>query len=133
MFMNRRLILAMLMGAPLFTTTTSVDAQTPDLSFPLPTWSNPPTESVSGVEHGTFQSAAVGQAVGYNILLPPAYASDLRKYPVVYFLHGLNGNENSATRLIAPILLGVAQELFRHSSWPDRVVPLWKHPCFLNG
>lgn len=103
--MNERLIVALLAGAALFANLAPVEAQTEDISFPPPTWNNPPTESVSGVEHETFQSAVVGEAVGYNILLPPTYESDLREYPVVYFLHGLSGNENSATGLIAPILL----------------------------
>ena len=29
--------------------------------------------------------------------------------------------------------LGVAQELFRHSSWADGVVPLWERPSFPYG
>ena len=29
--------------------------------------------------------------------------------------------------------LGVAQELFRHCSWPDGVVPFWERPSFPYG
>jgi len=33
--------------------------------------------------------------VGYNIYLPPGYASSDKQYPVMYWLHGSGGNESS--------------------------------------
>src|SRR5262249_55921810 len=33
--------------------------------------------------------------VGYNVWLPPGYAQSDVRYPVMYFLHGAGGNENS--------------------------------------
>lgn len=39
-------------------------------------------------------SKILGHAVPYCVLLPPSYdAQRLRRYPVLYFLHGLGGNE----------------------------------------
>jgi enterochelin esterase-like enzyme len=39
--------------------------------------------------------------VGYTIYLPPAYAPEsTARYPVLYFLHGLGGNENT----VAPVV-----------------------------
>ena len=64
----------------------------------LSSWDNPPTDAVTGVEHRTFRSESMKVDVGYNIYLPPGYAAaaaDNRRYPVLYWLHGLGGNETS--------------------------------------
>lgn len=58
-------------------------------------WNNPDGERPRGVEHGSFSSEAVGAEVGYNVSLPPSYAGGETRYPVIYFLHGAGGNENS--------------------------------------
>jgi endo-1,4-beta-xylanase len=57
--------------------------------------------------HGTLTSRVVrfrGAAeteVGYTVYLPPAYAAQPeRRFPVVYFLHGLGGNEST----VAPVV-----------------------------
>ncbi len=48
----------------------------------------------SRVQYKTYQSALMGRELRYGIYLPPSYeASGTRKYPVLYFLHGLNENE----------------------------------------
>src|SRR4051812_1614914 len=33
--------------------------------------------------------------IGYSLYLPPEYAKSEARYPVIYFLHGAGGNENS--------------------------------------
>src|SRR5262245_13869846 len=58
-------------------------------------WDNPPKERIAGLEHRTFRSASMKVDVGYNICLPPDYASGTKRYPVVYYLHGYTGNESS--------------------------------------
>jgi S-formylglutathione hydrolase FrmB len=53
----------------------------------------------NGVEYGSLQSAALGRELKFAIQLPPSYQSDpKRRYPVVYFLHGMNGNEGEFQR-----------------------------------
>ncbi|MBE6049552.1 MAG: hypothetical protein E7214_02545 [Clostridium sp.] len=52
-----------------------------------------------GVAYGTFQhktyySKTTGCVRGFNLLLPANY-NPQKKYPVLYFLHGIFGNENS--------------------------------------
>ena len=69
-------------------------------------WVNPlPAEVPEGVQHKTFHSKANGAAVGYNVLLPPGYASPenaSRRYPVVYYLHGGRpGSEQKSVSLAA--------------------------------
>lgn len=62
------------------------------------TWSNPPDSNPTGVIHATYYSTIMRVNIGYNIYLPPQYASDPnRRFPVVYFLHGIDSNENSET------------------------------------
>src|SRR5712691_12672613 len=43
-----------------------------------------------------FRSAILGSSVRYCVFLPPSYSSPdakARRYPVLYLLHGLGGNE----------------------------------------
>ena len=44
--------------------------------------------------HGTYDSKTCGLERGYCILLPADYNTD-KKYPVLYLLHGIFGNEYS--------------------------------------
>lgn len=67
-----------------------------------PIWNNPASQVISGVAHETFHSTSMRVEVGYNILLPPGYESEQRRYPVVYWLPGMGGNENSDVDQIAP-------------------------------
>jgi endo-1,4-beta-xylanase len=48
----------------------------------------------ANVTHHTFRSASMKRDVGYCIYLPPGYEKDKnRRYPVIYELHGANGDE----------------------------------------
>jgi S-formylglutathione hydrolase FrmB len=59
-------------------------------------WNNPPKKNEPGVQHGTFRSEALKTDVGYNICLPAEYsAKPERRFPVIYYLHGYEGNESS--------------------------------------
>ena len=65
-----------------------------DLSQP---WNNPSGGTLTtGCKHLTFYSAANKTTIGYIIYLPPNYDSSstsTTRYPVVYSLHGMSGNE----------------------------------------
>ncbi len=64
--------------------------------FDLTRWNNDAPPSTRGVFHATFHSRAMDLDVGFNIYLPPAYFADpRRRFPVIYFLHGRGGDENS--------------------------------------
>jgi S-formylglutathione hydrolase FrmB len=59
-------------------------------------WNKPSRSRVEGVQHGTFRSASMRTEVGYNICLPPEHARETqRRFPVIYYLHGYEGNESS--------------------------------------
>ncbi|MFC1750011.1 alpha/beta hydrolase [Pseudomonadota bacterium] len=53
-------------------------------------WINP-----TGVVPSSFFSRVVDSEVGYNIMLPPEYSVSSKRFPVIYFLHGIAENENS--------------------------------------
>jgi S-formylglutathione hydrolase FrmB len=58
-----------------------------------------PIELASGarVAFSSFPSACLKEEREYSIFLPPSYNKGSRKYPVVYFLHGLNNDHTSWT------------------------------------
>ena len=59
-------------------------------------WANPIISDKGVLGHHIMQSKALGNEVGYNVWLPGEYFQDTKKrFPVIYFLHGLGGNETS--------------------------------------
>ncbi len=59
-------------------------------------WVNPPRDVVAGCEHHLFYSDAMARPVGYNVYLPPDYASSpAARFPVVYYLHGMTDSEST--------------------------------------
>jgi enterochelin esterase-like enzyme len=55
----------------------------------------PSTSSEPRIEDGSFHSAAVNGTLHYAIALPAGYDSSRKRYPVVYFLHGLPANDQA--------------------------------------
>lgn len=59
-----------------------------------PVQQSAPASSTSRIEYGSFASSALGSEMKFAVHLPPSYNKDTkRRFPVLYFLHGLNGNE----------------------------------------
>lgn len=54
----------------------------------------PPAPSAS-LQCEAIPSAVLGRPVGVCVALPPGYEGSTRRYPVLYFLHGLFENEHS--------------------------------------
>jgi putative tributyrin esterase len=46
----------------------------------------------SRLHEESFQSAALGKTMKYRVLLPEGYDKTVRRYPVLYLLHGLGGD-----------------------------------------
>ena len=65
-------------------------------------WVDPPDPLPANVTHGTFRSTSMDVEVGYSIYLPPGYEESVRRYPVVYWLHGAGGSERDM-RLVAAL------------------------------
>ncbi len=57
-------------------------------------WVTAPMEA-EGVQFRTFNSRTVGEKVSYHVFLPPAYEEQPdRRFPVIYWLHGLGPGIN---------------------------------------
>lgn len=55
-----------------------------------------PGNSKGDINHCTLQSSHLklpNNTVGFNVYTPPSYNSGNQHYPVIYLLHGINGNE----------------------------------------
>jgi S-formylglutathione hydrolase FrmB len=57
------------------------------------------TPAASRIEYSSFASPSLGRDMKFAIQFPPSYQTDARrKYPVLYFLHGMNGSEQEFER-----------------------------------
>jgi endo-1,4-beta-xylanase len=65
-------------------------------------WLDPDRTAPAGTRYRTFHSRAAGGEVSYLIYLPPDYESARdRRYPVVYWLHGLGGNQRGGATFVS--------------------------------
>ena len=56
----------------------------------------PAHDGPGSVGDGSFESKALGVAKRYKVYLPAGYeAATARRYPVIYMLHGLGGDETN--------------------------------------
>ena len=66
-------------------------AQRPPVS-----WVNSKLPKGPGLKHSILSSKVMGHDIGYVVATPPDYdASGDTRYPVIYFLHGMGGNESA--------------------------------------
>ena len=73
-----------------------------------PAFPDPPPGSMRGadVPHGKlemveYDSKSVGTTRKMNVYTPPGYSTD-KKYPVLYLLHGIGGDETEWQRFATP-------------------------------
>lgn len=101
--MNLRTMLIATVALLAFSTVSAL-AQTSDVAFAAP----PEGFDVrrEGIEHGKletieYDSTTVGIPRKVRVYTPPGYSTD-QKYPVLYLLHGIGGDENEWSRHGAP-------------------------------
>lgn len=95
----------------LFLCTFALFSQREPLVFDI-NWVNPPVNPPSGVTHHILKSAAMKRDVGFNIYLPPTYATDVNKrFPVIYWLHGAGGHESQGVAQAAMLDKAIAAGL----------------------
>jgi endo-1,4-beta-xylanase len=67
-------------------------------TFPEPQWVATDTSDANGAKYRTFVSKTLGGEVSYHIYLPPQYDDQpSQRFPVIYWLHGLGGNQRGGT------------------------------------
>ncbi len=66
------------------------------------TWVDPDRSAPAGTEYHTFFSNTIGGQISYLIYLPPDHqTAAMKRYPVVYWLHGLGGNQRGGATFVA--------------------------------
>jgi endo-1,4-beta-xylanase len=66
---------------------------------------DPDTSQLAGTQYKTFHSRTINGPASYQVYLPPDYGTaQTLHYPVVYFLHGLGGDQHSMGSSIVPQL-----------------------------
>ncbi len=58
-------------------------------------WVNSEIAPIPGLSHHLLQSKALGEDVGYVVWTPEEYGKSNKRYPVIYFLHGVGGTESA--------------------------------------
>jgi len=72
---------------------------------PPASWAEADRAAPAGTQYKTFASRTLGQEVSYLLYLPPDYGKEPgRRYPVIYWLHGLNGGQGTGARVFVPHL-----------------------------
>jgi len=74
-----------------------------------PSWLMPPVEGPN-LFYKTFDSKTAGQPVSYLIYLPPDYETTKdRRYPVVYWLHGIGGSQQGVPTMAARLTKAIEE------------------------
>ena len=85
-----------------------------------PNWLDPNRSEPAGTHYRTFRSTLVDGEVSYLIYLPPGYeANPMRRYPVVYWLHGYGGNPRAGAVFVRPL-----DEAIHNGKAPPMIVVL---------
>ena len=65
------------------------------------TWLDPDKGEPAGTHYRTFTSRLAGGEVSYLVYLPPRYETEqAQRYPSVYWLHGLNGDQRAGATFV---------------------------------
>jgi enterochelin esterase-like enzyme len=93
-------------------------------TYAEPQWLDANQSDANGAKYQKFPSKAAGGDVSYHIWLPPKYdeqASD--RFPVIYWLHGLGGNQRGGTATFGTQV----DDAIREGKLPPTIV------VFVNG
>jgi endo-1,4-beta-xylanase len=89
-----------------------------------PRWVEPDESDANGAKYHKFASQTLRREVSYQIYLPPQYDEHpSRRFPVIYWLHGLGGNQRGGTLTFLPQV----KQAIGDSSLPPTIV------VFVNG
>ena len=65
-------------------------------------WLDPIHEALNGAKYQTFASKVLGRDVSYLVWLPPGYDEGAKRYPVIYWLHGMGANQRGGAQMFVP-------------------------------
>ncbi len=77
--------------------------QRPESTRDTPVWLDPDRESPAGTRYHTFNSSTVNKKASCLVWLPPEYSrTSNTKFPVIYWLHGIGGNQRTFSEKYLP-------------------------------
>lgn len=56
----------------------------------------------NGTKYQTFASKVLGEEVSYLVWLPPGYEQEEKRFPVIYWLHGMGGSQHGGAQMFVP-------------------------------
>lgn len=78
--------------------------------MPPAAWLDPNPSAPNGTRYETFHSAVIGSNVSYLVWMPPGYEQEQKRYPVIYWLHGMGGNQRAGATMFVPRVEAAIQE-----------------------
>jgi endo-1,4-beta-xylanase len=69
---------------------------------PKPEWLDPNHDAPNGTFYKSFHSNVIGGDVSYLVALPKGYEGGAKRYPVIYWLHPMNGNQRVGATVFLP-------------------------------
>jgi len=88
--------------------------------MPKPEWVEPTRSAPNDTQYKTFHSKTINREVSYLIWLPPDYEKTAKRYPVIYWLHGMGGNQRGGATMFLPHV----QEAIKEGVLPPVIVAL---------
>src|ERR1017187_2894279 len=70
--------------------------------MPKAEWLDSDRDAPNGTQYKTFQSKVLGREVSYLVYLPPGYGQGKQRYPAIYWLHGMGGNQRGGAMMFVP-------------------------------
>jgi endo-1,4-beta-xylanase len=83
-------------------------------------WLDPDHGAPNATHYKTFYSKVLGSDVSYLVFLPPGYEQTTKRLPVIYWLHGMGGNQRSGAMSFVPQL----DAAIRQGAMPSTIVVL---------
>lgn len=98
------------------------EAKRPMNRRPMPKaeWVDSTQAAPNDAQFKTFSSKTLGHDVSYLVWLPPGYEMDSRRFPVLYWLHGMGGNQRGGATMFLPHV----QEAIKEGVLPPVIVVL---------
>jgi endo-1,4-beta-xylanase len=69
---------------------------------PKAEWVDSRRDEPNGTKYQTFTSKTLGGEVSYLVYLPAGYEKETKRYPVIYWLHGMGGNQRGGASVFLP-------------------------------
>jgi endo-1,4-beta-xylanase len=83
-------------------------------------WVDPVRDAPNGTTYQTFASNVLKADVSYLIYLPPGYEEGTKRYPVIYWLHGLGNYQRAGAETFVPYV----DSAIRSGAMPPVIVVL---------